>query len=90
MKKLIKFSKRKLEQERIMAISRSSIYNVSKKKLKRTINVLTIEGISISSSSSEFTLHIPSEFDVRYSVIYLDTNQCPGTGSSTRSSRTER
>ena len=51
-KKIIKFSKRKLEQERTIALSRCYIYNLSKKILKRTINVLTVEGISISDSSN--------------------------------------
>ena len=50
----------------MIAITNTSLYHLEKTTLDRTVRILSVEGISISLISTEFTLHIPSEFDMRF------------------------
>lgn len=59
-------------------VTNTHVYNLSKTSLKRKINIAKIAGITYSQSSDEFVLHVPEEYDYRYSsdnrrdiIIYL-------------------
>ena len=48
-------------------VTTTSVYNLSKTSLKRKIGITKLSGITYSSSSAEFVLHVPDEYDYRYS-----------------------
>jgi len=59
-------------------VTTTHVYNLSKTSLKRKINISKVAGITYSQSSDEFVLHVPDEYDYRYSsdnrrdiIIYL-------------------
>ena len=58
-------------QERMIAITNRAIYNIHKKKIKREIAIADIGGITKtvppSKCSTEFTVHVPSHYDYRFS-----------------------
>jgi hypothetical protein len=58
-------------QERMIAITNRAIYNIHKKKIKREIAIADIGGITKtvppSQCSTEFTVHVPSHYDYRFS-----------------------
>jgi hypothetical protein len=56
-------------QERILVVTRERIYNIKKDKIKRIIQIKSLGGISktVKPGKMEFTLHIPSEYDYRFS-----------------------
>jgi len=53
-----------------VAITDQRIYNIHKKKVKRTIDIKDIGGITKtvppSKSATEFTIGVPSEYDYRF------------------------
>lgn len=57
-------------QERTLVITDKAIYNVHKKAVKRTIQIKEIGGMTKtvppSKSTTEFTVHVPSEYDYRF------------------------
>lgn len=57
-------------QERTLVITNKAIYNVHKKSVKRTIMVKDIGGMTKtvppSKSTTEFTVHVPAEYDYRF------------------------
>lgn len=59
-------------QERMIAITNNSIFNIHKKKIKRVIAINDIGGISKtvppSRCTTEFTVHVPSSYDYRFST----------------------
>lgn len=48
-------------------ITSKAVYGLSKKTLKRKIPVSKIAGLTVSKMGSEFVLHVPDEYDYRYS-----------------------
>ena len=59
-------------QERLLAITDRAIYNIHKKKIKRVIEINDVGGITKtvppSRCSTEFTVHVPSSYDYRFST----------------------
>ncbi|CAD8165801.1 unnamed protein product [Paramecium octaurelia] len=80
---LWKFSHINKQQERILLITNKNIYNitpqstlvnffskvVSSVRVKRKIAIQNIAGITISKCGFEFVIHVPDEYDYRYSSL---------------------
>ena len=51
-----------------MVITRTKIFNIHKSKVKRTMSIANLDGISKNTNKKkqEFTIHIPSEYDYRF------------------------
>lgn len=74
---LYKFNKRKKRQERTLLVTNKALYNINYSGLlsffsasmliKRRIELSKIHGFTISETSGEFVIHVPSEYDYRYS-----------------------
>jgi len=49
-------------------ITNSKIYNIHKTSIKRQMDIKSLDGVSknIQGKKSEFTIHIPSEYDYRF------------------------
>jgi hypothetical protein len=54
-------------QERIIIITPNKIYNIHKNKVKREMQIKLLFGVSKNTEGkkSEFTIHIPTEYDYR-------------------------
>lgn len=50
-------------------ISTRAVYGLSKKSLKRRIPVNKVAGLTVSKMGTEFVLHVPDEYDYRYSSV---------------------
>ncbi|CAD8077734.1 unnamed protein product [Paramecium primaurelia] len=61
-----KINKRNTEQQRTIVITNENLYNIDKKSIKRKIQIQKIFGVTVSRSSFEFILHVPSETDYHY------------------------
>lgn len=74
-----KYNKDLKRQERALLITSKAIYNIKLSlfssifsvlrtniKLRRKIELTKLTGVSVSSLSSEFVLHVASEYDYRY------------------------
>lgn len=62
-------------QERTLAITNVAIYNVHKKECKRRIPLSDFGGITKTvhpSKANEFTVHVPSSYDYRFSSARRD------------------
>eukprot|EP01084_Bolivina_argentea_P092160 165835_1 len=67
--RIIKINKKGKQQKRILLLTDKALYNLKENKLhscQRRIIFNLIESISISSTSNEFTIHVPTEYDYRY------------------------
>jgi len=66
---IYKFNHYNWKQERNILITNKFIYNLKKKSLKRKISLLNVGATTVSESkdSNEFVIHVPSEYDYRYS-----------------------
>jgi len=67
--KVIKINKRRKEQERILLLTNKALYNLKPKELKkcrRRVSLEKIVSISTSTTSPEFVIHIPDEYDYCY------------------------
>jgi len=77
--KIYKFNPFDWKQERNIVITNKFVYNLKKKSLKRKINLKNITAItsSLNKESQEFVLHVPSEYDYRYTSprYFLTKNQ---------------
>jgi len=62
-----KFNKKAKRQERGLLITSKALYNLSKTNIKRRIPITKIVGVTLSKTSYEFVIHIPEEYDYRYS-----------------------
>ncbi len=49
-------------------ITTHAVYNISGKTQKRRIELPLIYAVTVSRRSSEFVLHIPTEYDYRFST----------------------
>eukprot|EP01083_Nonionella_stella_P103382 295153_1 len=63
---ILKINKRNKKQERVLLLTDKAIYNIKSKSIKRRIDLSQIVAITKSSTSTEFTLNIPSEYDYRF------------------------
>ena len=63
---LMKYNDENYRQERAFVLTDSAIYNVKKTQVQRRIRYEDLEAISISTSSSEFVLHIKAAYDYRF------------------------
>ncbi|CAD8181062.1 unnamed protein product [Paramecium octaurelia] len=80
---LWKFSHINKQQERILLITNKNIYNitpqstlvnffskvVSSVRVKRKIAIQYVAGVTISKCGFEFVIHVPDEYDYRYSSL---------------------
>jgi hypothetical protein len=55
-------------QQRFLLITNEKIYNVKKTKVKRSIRINDLSGITknLNGSKKEFTLHVNKEYDYRF------------------------
>lgn len=65
--KVIKYNKRNRAQERNFALTTHAVYNLSGKRLKRRIALSSLKGITKSRAGDQFILHVPVEYDYRFS-----------------------
>jgi len=66
---VVKINKRGKHQNRAMLITDKALYNLKDKdygKLKRRIELDKIVSMTVSTSSNQFALHIPDEYDYQY------------------------
>jgi serum/glucocorticoid-regulated kinase 2 len=68
---IFKFNDYKKKQERGLLITNKAVYNLKGSDVKRRIDVALIKAISFSKIGTEFVLHVPSEYDYRYSSAEL-------------------
>ena len=61
-----KYNEANFRQERTLVLTENAIYNIKKSQVKRRIPLEKLESITISTTSSEFVLHIKEEYDYRY------------------------
>jgi len=65
---LFKFNKKAKKQERNILITNKHIFNLGKgQEVKRKIPISKVAAITASRVSSEFVIHVPDEYDYRYS-----------------------
>jgi len=65
---LFKFNKKGKKQERNLLITNKHVFNLGKgQDVKRKIPISKIAAITVSKVSSEFVIHVPDEYDYRYS-----------------------
>lgn len=64
---IFKFNDYKKRQERSILISSKALLNLKGTSVKRKIPLSRIKAITISSVGTEFVLHVPEEYDYRYS-----------------------
>ena len=61
-----KYNEAGYRQERVLILTENAIYNIKKNKVKRRIPYEKLDAITISTTSSEFVLHVNDEYDYRY------------------------
>lgn len=64
---LYKFNEVNKRQERTLLITTHNLYNLSKLTVKRKIPIKRVYGITIGLIGTEFVVHVPEEYDYRYS-----------------------
>eukprot|EP00471_Norrisiella_sphaerica_P012436 CAMPEP_0184502596 /NCGR_PEP_ID=MMETSP0113_2-20130426/50823_1 /TAXON_ID=91329 /ORGANISM="Norrisiella sphaerica, Strain BC52" /LENGTH=249 /DNA_ID=CAMNT_0026891855 /DNA_START=88 /DNA_END=834 /DNA_ORIENTATION=+ len=65
---VIKINRKEKEQHRLIIITNKAIYNLKRNKytFRRRIPIQALGSITESTSSDEFVLHVPEEYDYRY------------------------
>lgn len=65
---IYKFNPFNWKQKRNMLITTKNIYNLKSHTLKRRISLMNLAATTVSEdgSSKEFVIHIPDEYDYRY------------------------
>ena len=61
-----KYNESSYRQERTLVLTENAIYNIKKSQVKRRIALEKLDAITISTTTSEFVLHINDEYDYRY------------------------
>lgn len=64
---IFKFNDYKKRQERSILITTKALFNLKGNSVKRKIPLSKIKAITLSSVGTEFVLHVPEEYDYRYS-----------------------
>jgi len=75
---LIKINRKGKEQSRVMLITDKAIYNLMPKdysKCRRRIRLENVASVTTSSSSNEFAIHVPEEYDYRFKAENLTARQ---------------
>lgn len=67
--KIDKFNRKLKRQERTFVLTNQAIYNIKGHSVQRKILLTKLNGISISRTGTEFVLHVPEEYDYRYSSL---------------------
>jgi len=62
---MVKINKKEKSQSRNFLLTSKRILNVSK-KIKRSIDLASLAGISLSLESFEFVIHVQNDYDYRY------------------------
>ena len=70
--KVIKFNKRNRAQERTLVVTSLAVLNLKSKRMKRRIEMKSIAGVTRSRNGDEFIVHIPEEYDYRFSSPLKD------------------
>lgn len=71
-----KINRRNKSQQRVMLITDKAIYNLlpgNYGKCKRRIGIESLASVTVSRASDEFVLHVPEEYDYRFSSPHKDT-----------------
>jgi len=58
-----------MKQERAIVVTGKGIYNIDGKSIKRKLEYKNLSGITkttVQQNMTEFTIHLPSEYDYRY------------------------
>eukprot|EP00347_Sterkiella_histriomuscorum_P002890 403366400 len=65
---LQKYNRYGIKQQRTLLITNMHLFNLSKQKINRRIDLFKVDGFTISEdqSSSEFIIHVSGEYDYRY------------------------
>lgn len=66
-----KYNRKNKRQERNLMVTSKGVYGMSKKTLKRKIPLSKLAGITVSKLGTEFVMHVPDEYDYRYSSVTL-------------------
>ncbi len=66
---VFKYNRKNVRQQRSILITDKAVYNLKKTSVKRKIPIEFIKGITVSKLGTEFVLHVPSEYDYRYSTL---------------------
>lgn len=69
---MTKINRKDREQKRVMLITDKAVYNLlpdSYSTCKRRIGHESIVGITASTVSEEFVLHVPDEYDYRFKSV---------------------
>lgn len=67
--KCMKINSMGLKQERYLILTSKHVYNFKKKKTRRKIKIVDVGAIILSEKNeNEFVLHVPKEYDYRYTV----------------------
>eukprot|EP01084_Bolivina_argentea_P159054 277029_1 len=70
---ILKINKKNKKQQRMFVLSNKAIYNIKTNKktsvIQRRIDLTNIASITLSETSTEFTINIPSEYDYRYDAM---------------------
>jgi serum/glucocorticoid-regulated kinase 2 len=61
-----KYNEAGFRQERVLILTENAIYNIKKSKVKRRIPYEKLDAMTISTTSSEFLIHVNEEYDYRY------------------------
>lgn len=72
---VFKYNHRGKKQQRILIITSKHIFNVKPpslinkimKSVKRKISLVKVTGVTVSRMGFEFVIHVPEEYDYRYS-----------------------
>lgn len=66
-----KINRKDKAQDRVLVVTNLAVYNMSKSKaVKRRIDLVRVEGITLSTTSDEFVIHCPSEYDYRLTAVH--------------------
>lgn len=65
--KVQKWNKYTIKQERSLVITNLNIYNFKRKKLRRTVSIGNLAGLTklLKSDSQEFVIHVKQDYDYR-------------------------
>lgn len=62
-----KWNKYSMKQERTLVVTNNTIYNFHKKKLRRSVIIKELQGLTkaLNEKSSEFVIHVKDDYDYR-------------------------
>lgn len=64
---IFKYNEYKNRQERNIMVTNKGVYNLKSYSIKRFIPFASIAAITVAYFGNEFVIHVPSEYDYRYS-----------------------